>query len=392
MEPLLQLNLLASGMNFEPDGAQGCDPVIGGKRLGEIPITEAVLPNGKRIKLLKTLLSSACERDCYYCPFRAGRDMRRATFKPEELAKLFVALHQAKAVEGLFLSSGLVGGGLRTQDKLLDTAEILRKKYHYRGYLHLKIMPGAEKAQVERAMHLASRISVNLEAPNDKRLQLLAPRKEFAAELLQPLLWAEEIRAGQSPHRTWNGRWPSTTTQFVVGAVGETDVELLATSEFLYRKAGLQRAYFSRFKPVSDTPFEHLPEESPQRENRLYQSSFLLRDYGFSLEELPFDASGSLPRHLDPKLAWAQAHLTERPIDLARAPREQLLRVPGIGPKSADTLLEHRRTHTLRELSDLQKMGIQAQRAAPFILLNGQSPTRQLQFALFSPAPFSPSP
>src|SRR5512134_708893 len=146
----------------------------------------AQLPNGTQIKLLKTLLSSACERDCFYCPFRAGRDFRRATFKPQEFAELFMKLHQSNAAEGIFLSSGIAAGGANTQNKILDTAEILRKKLGFRGYLHLKIMPGAEKGQVERLMQLADRVSINLEAPNTERLTRLAPHKNFYEELFQP--------------------------------------------------------------------------------------------------------------------------------------------------------------------------------------------------------------
>ncbi|HNB54012.1 MAG TPA: hypothetical protein PK530_18840, partial [Anaerolineales bacterium] len=275
------LSLLTSNMHLEPDGENTCNPIINGKAMGNVPlnaasksdfvpISEVVLPNGKKMKVLKTLLTSACERNCYYCPFRAGRDMRRATFKPEEMAKTFMDMHRARLVEGLFLSSGIAGGGIRTQDKLLDTVDIIRNKYQYKGYIHLKIMPGSEHAQVERTMQLASRISVNLEAPNTARLEQLAPKKTFAEELLQPLIWAEEIRKTQSPHQTWNRRWPSSVTQFVVGAVGETDLDLLAPPENLYQQPRLQRAYYSAFSPVRDTPFENLPPEDPRREHRLY--------------------------------------------------------------------------------------------------------------------------
>ncbi|HCK66059.1 MAG TPA: hypothetical protein DHW49_07315, partial [Anaerolineae bacterium] len=171
----------------------------------------AQLPNGKNIVLLKTLLSSACERDCYYCPFRAGRDFRRATFKPNEFADLFSKMHQRGLVEGVFLSSGIAGGGVRTQDKLLDTAEILRKKKGFRGYLHLKLMPGTEKDQVYRAMQLADRLSVNLEAPNSERLAKLAPHKIFIEELMRPLRMIEEIRRNEPAYKFWNGKYPPAT-------------------------------------------------------------------------------------------------------------------------------------------------------------------------------------
>src|SRR5258706_16309890 len=180
-------------------------------------IHPAQIPNGKPIKLLKTLLSSACERDCFYCSFRAGRDYRRATFKPQEFAELFMKLNQANIAEGIFLSSGIAAGGANTQNKILDTAEILRKKLGFRGYMHLKIMPGSERGQVERTMQLADRVSVNLEAPNTERLGRLAPHKTFLEELLQPLKWVEEIRRSQPAYKFWNGHYPSTVTQFVAG-------------------------------------------------------------------------------------------------------------------------------------------------------------------------------
>jgi predicted DNA-binding helix-hairpin-helix protein len=286
-------------------------------------------------------------------------------------------LHHAGIVQGMFLSSGIFAGGANTQNKLLDTAQILRHKYDYRGYLHLKIMPGAERGQVEQAMLLADRVSVNLEAPNTERLLKLAPRKEFTEELLQPLRWVHEIRTTTSPAQAWNHRWPSSVTQFVVGGAGESDLELLSTTEHLYRQLGLRRTYFSAFNPVPDTPLENLPPTSPQREHRLYQSSFLLRDYGFSLEELPFDPSGNLPAALDPKSAWAELNLKENPVDVNRASRQELLRVPGFGQKGVNAILAARRQAPLRELGDLRKIGVLSNRAAPFILLNGKRPAYQ---------------
>lgn len=360
-------------------GAQGGKSVqVNGR---ELPIHMAAVPGGRRVPLLKTMLTTACERDCYYCPFRAGRNYRRATFKPEEMADVFDQVHRRGAVDGLFLSTGILRGGANTQNKLLDTAELLRQRYGYRGYLHLKLMPGAERGQVERAMQLADRVSVNLEAPNETRLARLAPKKNFYEELLQPLRWVEEIRRSVSPRTSWNGRWPSTTTQFVVGAAGENDLEILSTVSQLTHQLHLARAYFMAFNPVLDTPLENLPPEDPLRQHRLYQASFLLRDYGFDLEELPFAGAGDLPKEVDPKRAWAEVYLAEQPVELNRAGREALLRVPGIGPRSAEKILAARRLGRLREINDLRKLGIAAGRAAPFVLLDGARPAHQL--ALF---------
>jgi predicted DNA-binding helix-hairpin-helix protein len=375
MDAVEKLRLLGPATRFEPAEEVAVSRSPRARRraddLAEC-VHNAVMPGGKRIALLKTLLTSGCERDCRYCAFRQGRDFRRATFSPDELAGLFMQLHRSGIVQGVFLSSAIAGGGPTTEDRLIGAAKILRQRYDFQGYIHLKIMPGAERDQVEMAMRLADRVSVNLEAPNTKRLSPLAPHKTFDEELLQRLRWIEEIRRGRP------GRWPSSTTQFVVGAGDESDVELLVTTAFLHREVGLTRAYFSRFSPVPDTPLEDRPPTSPWREHRLYQASFLLRDYGFTAEELPFDPDGNLPLESDPKLAWARRHLAQAPVEVNTAKRRELLRVPGIGPISADKLLAARRQGRLRGLSDLGKLGIAAKRPAPFILLDGRRPPRQL--------------
>ncbi len=342
-------------------------------------VQPAWLPNGKQVKLLKTLLSSACERDCFYCPFRAGRDFRRATFKPQEFAELFMKLHQSSLAEGIFLSSGIAAGGANTQNKILDTAEILRNKLGFRGYLHLKIMPGAEKDQVRRLMQLADRVSINLEAPNRERLSKLAPNKNFFEELFRPLKWVEEIRQSQPAHQGWNGRWPSTVTQFVAGGSDESDLELLSTTDWLMKNVRIKRAYYSAFFPIRDTPMENKAAVNPVREHRLYQASFLLRDYGFDLEDMPFLQDGNLPLPTDPKLAWAQQNLKERPVEINKAHRRDLLRLPGIGPKGADAILRARRNSKLRDVASLRKLGIVVTRVAPFVLLDGKRVENQLK-------------
>jgi predicted DNA-binding helix-hairpin-helix protein len=376
MDAIVRLKALSEQMSFEP--AEERNPA-GTPYLDKtenypdaVFVHPAILPNGQKIKLLKTLLSSACERDCYYCPFRAGRDIRRATFQPEEFARLFAMLATKGIAEGVFLSSGMINGGVHTEDKLIDTADILRHKLGFLGYIHLKVMPGSERAQVERAMQLANRVSVNLEAPNTERLARLAPHKQFTEELLQPLKWMDEIRRTQPVYRGWQGHWPSSVTQFVAGGSGESDLELLSATQYLYRHLGLKRTYFSRFNPIPDTPMENEPPTPPIREHRLYQASFLLRDYGFELEELPFEKDGRLPIQRDPKLAWAQRNLVEQPIEINRADRHMLLRVPGIGPKSADTILRARCQTRINDVASLRKLGILAERAAPFLLLDGR--------------------
>lgn len=330
-------------------------------------------PKGKK-PVLKAMVTTACEKNCYYCPFRAGRGKtRRLTFQPDELAKAFDGLHQAGKVDGMFLSSGIIKGGITTQDKLIDTVEIARTRYHYRGYIHLKIMPGAEYDQIARAMQLADRISINLEAPTQQRMDALAPKKDFAGELLQRLQWAHDIR------QRLNLR-TSIVTQFVVGAVGDTDVELLGLTAQLYRQLHLARAYYSAFSPVMHTPLENMPAVDPMREFRLYQASFLLRDYGWDFEDLSFVPEGNLPLTVDPKVAFAERYLRQNPIDLMTAERAELLHVPGIGLKTAEAILHARRQRSLRDIGQLRALGVRApEKTAPYILLGGQPVRQQLR-------------
>jgi predicted DNA-binding helix-hairpin-helix protein len=339
-------------------------------------IVQVQRPDGPMV-VLRTLQTSACEQNCYYCPFRAGRSgIPRVGFGPDELACTFDRMQQAGVVKGLFLSSGSVGGGAKSMDPMLATVELLRRKYAYRGYIHLKIMPGAERAQVERALSLADRVSVNLEGANARRLASLAPRKDFEGELLGAMDWVREIAQAQGPLV----KTPSLVTQFVVGPAGESDRELLTTADQLYRGVKLARAYYSGFNPVPDTPLSSAARTPAIREHRLYQADWLLRFYGFVLGDLPFDQDGALPSDVDPKLAWARRHLTGRPVEVNRASRRELLRVPGIGPRSADAILRARRQGRLRDLGDLRTLGAVASRAAPFVLLDGHRPPQQLGF------------
>jgi predicted DNA-binding helix-hairpin-helix protein len=334
-------------------------------------------PQRGKIPILRTMQTSACERNCYYCPFQAGRNYQRVSFKPEELAATFDQMQHKKLVDGLFLSSGIIGGGVKSMDPMLDTVDILRRKYEYSGYIHLKIMPGAEAAQIERAARLANRLSINLEGANEHRLPSLAPKKDFLKELLPPLYW---VRQNQQALGPWV-KPPSITTQFVVGPAGETDRELLATAHMLYKEANLARAYYSPFNPIRNTVLENAPKTPLMREHRLYQADWLLRFYGFELSELPFDERGHLPMSSDPKLVWAQTHLSQRPVEINRATRPELLRIPGIGPKTAEAIIAARRLSCLSDPNQLKQLGAQIGRAAPYILLNGRQANYQLPLA-----------
>jgi predicted DNA-binding helix-hairpin-helix protein len=376
-DTMTKLALMGDAAAYEPVGDQ---PQQERRRVPyqshslEECITHVSTPTGKR-KILKAMVTTACQMNCHYCPFRAGRSkMKRLTFTPDELASGLDTLQQAGKVEGMFLSSGIIKGSVTTQDKIIDTAEIVRNRYHYRGYLHLKVMPGIEYDQLYRLMQLADRVSVNLEGPTQERLDALAPKKDFQRDLLGMLQLAEEIRRTH-PYEKLAG----TVTQFVVGAVGDTDLELLSLSNRLYRQYGLTRAYYSGFNPVIQTPFENLPATDPLREHRLYQASFLLRDYGWKVEDLPFLADGNMELALDPKRAWAEQYLREAPLEIMTARRDQLLRLPGIGPVGADAILKARRRGKLTSITDLQKLGIRTpQQASPYLLLSGRRPLAQL--------------
>ena len=327
--------------------------------------------------LLKILQTSACEKNCYYCPFRAGRRMRRATLTSDDLAAAFNQMVQKRLVEGLFLSSGIIGT-VRTMDRMLETVDLVRHKYGWRGYVHLKILPNAEEAQIERAAQLADRLSVNLEAPNEERLARLAPKKDFDHGLVEPLerAWAIVRRLRNAGQQVASA---GATTQYVVGPAGESDQELLSTSQRLYRQVGLRRAYYSAFSPIDDTPLQDEQATAPLREHRLYQADFLLRQYGFDAKELPFDQAGNLSLERNPKESWAAAHPEFFPLEINRASQSALLRVPGIGPRSAAAIVQARRSTGLRTLDDLRKLGVRADHVAPYVLISGRRPEHQLR-------------
>lgn len=335
-------------------------------------IYPAALPDGRRVMLLKILMSNACENNCLYCANRCNRNFRRISFKPEELAKLFDQLYHARMVQGLFLSSAIRGGATQMMEQMIATTEILRFKYEFRGYIHLKILPGADKGCVERTTELADRISINLEAPSQEQLARITSSKDFEDELITRMRWASEAIARRGQKRV------SQTTQFVVGAAGESDWEIVRTTDRLYRELGLTRAYFSAFQPIEGTPLENHPPTPPIREHRLYQADFLLRRYGFELDDLIFDEEGDLPRSFDPKMMWALNHPERFPLEINLASREELLRVPGIGPRSAARIIKLRRQGKFRSLQELRRIGAVAKRAAPFVLLNDHQPPVQL--------------
>lgn len=351
-------------------------------------VSHHITPNGRREAVLKALQTSACENNCLYCAFRAGRDARRTHVTPDEMARSFDLMHRAGLVEGMFLSSGVVGTN-RTMDEMLATTELVRQKYGFQGYLHLKLLPNAEPAHVERAVELADRVSVNLEGPTQERLDFLAPKKRMS-ELLAPLRLASELRrkaieaglSGRGGSAPWGHARIGLSTQFVVGPADESDQELLTVVDTLYRDLHLSRTYYSAFTPVRRTPLEDHAPTHPLREHRLYQADWLLRFYGFRAAELPFTPEGQLRTDIDPKAAWAVAHPERFPVEVNRAPLNQLLRIPGIGPQSARAILQARTAAPLCEIGDLRRLGARADLAAPYVLLNGKRPPYQFPLSV----------
>jgi predicted DNA-binding helix-hairpin-helix protein len=331
----------------------------------------AALPNGSHVALLKVLQSNRCDNDCFYCGMRRSRDVSRCEFGPDELAKLFDLLARRGLAKGLFLSSAVCDSASRMQEKMLATVELVRRKYHFSGYVHLKLLPGCEPAAVERALLLANRVSVNLEAPNSQRLRSLTADKHFDDDLLAPIRLVSEWSRAHRGHA-------DLTTQFVVGPAGETDREILTTVDYLHRLHDLTRSYFSAFNPIRGTPLENSPATPLMRQNRLYQSDYLLRFYGFQLGDLCFDVNEQLWADTDPKTAWAQKHPEFFPVEVNKVSREELLRVPGIGPRTARRVLEARCESKVRSLEDLHKIGVPTSRCAAYVLVNGFRPPRQL--------------
>lgn len=347
-----------------------------GELVKSIYVAKAPSKGGTRhVPLLKTLLTNACRNDCRYCGTSCLVDRRVVSLTPNELAKAFMEMYKCGLVEGLFLSSGVHVSPDATMEKLIDVAIILRQKLGYSGYLHLKVMPGASEEAIRQAAKFADRISCNLEAPNADRLKAIAPSKDFEGEIWQTLTLigkcAKEglLKSGY-------------TTQLVVGAAGESDREILTTTWQLYRGHSLHRAYYSGFIPIPGTPMENHPPTPPSRQVRLYQADWLLRFYGFELDELVFDGAGNLPQDLDPKMAWAIAHMDMFPIELNDAPKEILLRVPGIGLTAAERIIKARQECKLTSLNQLRALGVSVGRCAPFILLNGKPPSKRVKFLM----------
>ncbi len=331
--------------------------------------------DGRCISLLKVLFTNYCINDCKYCHCRSSNDIERAAFTPRELAELFIGFYKRNYVEGLFLSSGIVKSPDYTAELLLETVRIVRKEYGFGGYIHVKAIPGADKRLINALGFMCDRMSANIELPSEESLKLLAPQKT-REKVLSPI---RQIQSGivnnkneltvykHAPRFVPGGQ----STQMIVGATGDSDYQIIRLTEGLYNSYWLKRVYFSAYIPLGNHPA--LPKSSPPllREHRLYQADWLLRFYGFKAEEILTEDKPFLDTLLDPKCNWAMNNLSLFPVEVNTAPYEMLLRVPGIGVRSAKRIVMARKGIKL-DFDALKRLGVVMKRAAYFVTCGGK--------------------
>ena len=330
------------------------------------PVT---LPNGGKSTLFKTLISNTCSNDCRYCPLREQMDIRRCNLMPEETVKVFLDYYNRRKVFGLFLSSGVLGSPDFTMDRLNSVARILRQKYSFKGYIHLKIIPGASDAAIEDALSRASAVSLNIETPGEKNLEKLSNKKRYIEDIIEPIKLISRLTERGARY----GKVRQ-TTQFIVGAAGEQDDEIIRYMYGLYERLKMHRVYFSAFqRDLGDESLvsKHVAPvratDILMREHRLYQVDFLLRKYGFKESEIVFDKSGNLSLTTDPKEMWAIKHPEVFPVNVNKASRISLLRVPGLGPVTVGRILERRKQERIRMIDDVGKIGIRLEKAQQYL-------------------------
>ena len=368
-----KLKVLSSDAQYDLSCACSCgsgDPRRRG--LDDRWLYPVTLQNGGRSLMFKTLVSNACANDCKYCPLRAGRDATpRCSLSPEEIVRAFMPYWNAGQVLGIFLTSGVCGNPDAAMARLLATAEILRRREHFRGILHLKIIPGASDAAIDRALALASGVSLNIETAGEAHFAKLTARKDYLRSIIAPLKRIAALTAKGARHER-----VKTSTQFVVGASDETDREVVRYMGGLYGRLGMHGVYFSAYQRGLGDPA--IPGESSSatngellaREHRLYQTDFLMRKYGFAAEEIGFDDRGNLPLDVDPKEFWARRHPERFPVALNTAGRAELLRVPGLGPVAVKRILAARKGGG--RAGSLESLGIRgalARKAAPWLAI-----------------------
>ncbi len=373
---------------------------VGGRGLGSTEgagICHSYAPDGRCISLLKILLTNYCLYDCLYCINRVTSNVARARFTVDEVVQLTLDFYRRNCIEGLFLSSGIIRSADYTMEQVVEVARVLREEHDFRGYIHLKTIPEASPDLLARAGRYADRLSINIELPTDEGLTALAPEKDGQAirrsmarlrihideakEAAQP-----QAAASQSAVRPMRAKPPrfapaGQSTQMIVGADAADDRSILTTSAALYGAYRLKRVYYSAFSPIPDAS-RSLPLAAPPlvREHRLYQADWLMRFYGFAHDEIVGNTNGMLALDIDPKLAWALAHRECFPVDLNRAPKEMLLRVPGLGVTSVKRLLQARRGRVLR-IDDLSRLKVALKNVLPFVSLPGHGANADIDSA-----------
>jgi putative DNA modification/repair radical SAM protein len=357
---------------------------VGGKGIGStegMGICHAYAPDGRCISLLKILLTNSCIFDCHYCINRKSSNVRRARFTAQEVVNLTLAFYKRNYIEGLFLSSGIIASSNYTMEQLVEVARSLREDHDFRGYIHLKTIPDADPELVEKAGLYADRVSINVELPTASGLKRLAPEKSegrIEGAMLGMKGAIEDGKDARKKYRSAPLFAPAgQSTQMIVGADAATDADIVGKASTLYDRFSLRRVYYSAFSPIPDASAV-LPLQRPplMREHRLYQSDWLMRFYGFKAGEVvsAADAGGMLPLDIDPKLAWALKYRDYFPVDVNKASKEQLLRVPGLGTKAVDRIIKSRRFRTFT-LDDVARLTVSIAKVRPFIVTRDWRPT-----------------
>ncbi|MBV8849801.1 MAG: putative DNA modification/repair radical SAM protein [Methylobacteriaceae bacterium] len=343
-------------------------------------ICHSFTPDGRCVSLLKILLTNSCIYDCLYCVNRSSSNVRRARFSVDEVVRLTLSFYKRNYIEGLFLSSGIIKDSNYTMEEMIRVVRTLRNEHDFRGYIHLKLIPNADEALLTEAGLYADRVSVNIELPKLESLDRLAPRKDIRDIRRSMGRLRATIEEAREERRAFASAGQS--TQMIVGADDATDSAILETSANLYSSYNLRRVYYSAFSPIQDSARDLPLSAAPlMREHRLYQADWLLRFYGFGLGDLrAATTDGMLPLDIDPKLAWALGHRHLFPLDLNRASREELLRVPGLGVKTVERIIASRRLRALR-MDDLARLRVSVRKVAPFIVLPDHRPTRLIEHA-----------
>ena len=388
MELLKKLEILADAAKYDAscassgtdrrDSLGAKDGVGSAEGMG---ICHAYAPDGRCISLLKILLTNSCVYDCLYCINRRSSNVRRARFTVEEVVTLTLGFYRRNCIEGLFLSSGIISNADYTMEQVTRVARVLREEHGFRGYIHLKTIPDADPALLLEAGRYADRLSINVELPTESSLAALAPEKDLPGIRRSMGRMRLRIDESKADRRAPRFAPAGQSTQVIIGADPSSDRQILAMSTNLYGAYGLRRVYYSAFSPIPDASAALPPAQAPLvREHRLYQADWLMRFYGFAAQELETDGTGNLDLTIDPKLSWALAHRAQFPVDVNTAPREMLLRIPGLGVKSVNAILQARRHRRLR-MDDLARLRLSLPKISAFVVAADHQPGAALDSA-----------